>query len=121
MGTPRPQAGCGRMCTRQEQPGSCEGPSWAAGPSKVVCGLGQGRSGHGKDELRETIGGLVGRICKLKREFGAFVRAGSQTGKRKGQRPRGTGGAGEPAYRKPPDDGQVTNELDVPAKGGCPH
>lgn len=109
------------MCTRHEQSGPGEGPPQAAGRSKVLYELGHDTAGYSKAELREIIDGLVGRIRKLERELERSQKRGSQAGKRRGQRPRGKGGAGEPAYRKPPDDAQVTDEQDVPAKGGCPH
>ena len=108
------------MCTSQQKRGPCEGAS-GTGHGKPVYALGQDTSGYSKDDLRESIDRLVGRIRKLERELERSQRRGSQAGKRRGQRPRGKGGAGEPAYRKPPEDGQVTDEQNVPAKGGCPH
>ena len=109
------------MSTRRGQSGPREGVSEAIGCSKVVYELGQDTSGYSKQELREIIDGLVWRIRKLERELERSGKRGSQAGKRRGQRPRSKGGAGEPAYRKPPDEGRVTDEQDVLAQGGCPH
>ena len=114
-------AGCGGMSTRRGQSGPREGLSEAIGCSKVVYELGQDTSGYSKQELREIIDGLVWRIRKLERELERSGKRGSQAGKRRGQRPRSKGGAGEVAYRKPPDEGRVTDEQDVLAQGGCPH
>ena len=108
------------MHKRREHPSGCETGAPAA-RSRVVYELGQDTSGFSKDELREIIDRLVVRIRKLERELERTRNRGSQAGKRRGQRPRRKAGAGDPAYRKPPDDEQVDEHQDVPAAGSCPH
>jgi len=106
------------MCTR-DHVGGCEAPP-RYGPNGVAYQLGQDTSGYSRDELREIIDSLVGRIRKLERELERSRKRGSQAGKRKGQRPQGKQGAGAPAHRKPPDGDQVTEHQDVEVSGGCP-
>ncbi len=109
------------MCTRDHAGGSCQAPPRYE-RAGVAYELGQDTSGFTRDELREIIDGLVGRIRKLERELERAQKRGSRAGKRKGHRPDSKGGGGAPARREPPEPDEVTEQQDVAVtEDRCPH